>query len=212
MAFQQTDETFYPEANGQLAMDESVNLLETWQAFEELQRAGLTKSIGVSNFNREQVERILASCTIKPVVNQIECHPYLNQDSMIEFCRSVNIQVVSYCPLGCTPVTANVSHSTNLTNKSPRLLNEPILSEIAQKHKKSVAQVLIRYHIEKDLVVVPKSSNKQRIIENIDVFDFALDQDDMKKLNSLDRKYRFCSFDQQGLKEHKEYPYKDEFK
>lgn len=211
MAFRQTDDSYFPDKNGLIEKDETIDLCSTWKAFEELKNSNLTKSIGVSNFNSVQLQRLLSSCTIKPTVNQIECHPYLNQDKLIKFCHENQIHIVSYCPLGSTPVTSNTSHSSTLTTDSPRLLNDPIVNELAKKYGKSTAQILIRFHIDKDLIVIPKSTNEQRIKENLQVFDFKLSKEDIDKLIDLNRSFRYCLFDKNGLKQHKEYPFLIDF-
>lgn len=152
------------------------------------------------------MKRLFDSCEIKPAVNQIECHPYLNENDLIKFCQTNKVQVTAYSPLGSTPV-ANVGHSTNIGPCSPRLLEDPIISELAKKHNKSNAQILIRFHIEKKLVVIPKSTNEERIKSNLNVFDFKLDEDDLDRLEKLNRPFRFCSFDLKGIINHKEYPF-----
>nr|CAH7752802.1 unnamed protein product [Callosobruchus chinensis] len=103
--------------------------VDTWKALEECVRKGLTKSIGLSNFNSKQIERVLSIATIKPVMDQVECHPYLNQKKLIEFCRSKNIAVTGYSPL-----------------EDPQLLDDPKLKQLADKYKKTPAQILLRYH------------------------------------------------------------------
>lgn len=211
MALKQTDDAHFPESDGLIEKDESLDLAQTWTAFEELKRSNLVRSIGVSNFNSNQLHRLLDVCAIKPTINQIECHPLLNQDALINVCRQNDIQIVSYCPLGSTPPSSNTGHSRNLMTNSPRLLNDPVVGELAVKHQKSAAQILIRYHIEKGLIVIPKSTNEQRIKQNIEVFDFKLDQEDMAKLTGLNRSYRYCTFDLKGLKNHKEYPFLVEY-
>ena len=209
MALKQTDESNFPESvDGLIEKDESIDFCEIWKTMEKLKQKNLAKSIGISNFNSLQLNRLLASCTIKPVVNQIECHPYLNQDSLIEICRRNQIYCMSYCPLGSTPLSSNTGHSSSLnTSSSPRLLNDSIVNELAKKYQKSKAQILLRFHIELDLIVIPKSTNEQRIKENLDIFNFNLSKEDMNRLKSLNRPFRYCNFDLKGLKDHKEYPF-----
>lgn len=212
MAFKQTDESNFPEnADGLIEKDETIDPVETWAAFEDLKKLNLVRSLGVSNFNSIQLHSLLASCTIKPAVNQIECHPYLRQDALIRVCRENDIQVISYSPLGSTPPASAKGHSSAMNPNSPRLLDEPAVKELAKKFGKSEAQILIRYHIERGLIVIPKSVNEQRIKENLAVFDFEFAPEDLQRLNGLDKQYRYCTFDLKGLDTHKEYPFLAEF-
>lgn len=112
-----------------------VDYLDTWQAMEKLQEKGLVKNIGVSNFNSEQLARLLANCKIKPIHNQIECHPGLNQKPLIALCKKYDIVVTAYCPLG-RPEPAK---------KLPVYLFDGKVKEIGDKYKKSAAQVVLRY-------------------------------------------------------------------
>lgn len=212
MAFKQTDESNFPEnSDGLIEKDETIEPVETWAAFEELKKLNLVRSLGVSNWNSIQLHSLLASCSIKPTVNQIECHPYLAQDALIRVCHENEIQVISYCPLGSTPPASSKGHSSALNPSSPRLLNDPVVKELAKKYGKFEAQILIRYHIEKRLIVIPKSINEQRIKENLQVFDFELAPEDLERLNGLNKPYRYCTFDLKGLDTHKEYPFLAEF-
>ena len=212
MALKQTDDSNFPEnSDGLIEMDETIDPLETWSAFEALKKQNLVRSLGVSNFNSTQLHSLLASCSIKPAVNQIECHPYLNQDALIRVCHENEIQIISYCPLGSTPTASNKGHSSNLNPDSPRLLDDPLVKELAQKYRKTEAQILIRYHIEKRLIAIPKSINEERIKQNLQVFDFELAAEDQARLNGLSKPYRYCSFDINGLKGHKNYPFSDEY-
>lgn len=145
--------------------------IETWKAFEELYKSGRVKAIGVSNFQTHHLDELLAVATIKPVVNQVELHPYFPQTELREYGKQHDIAIESWSPIG---------------GRGGALLKEPVLQEIGQKHGKSPAQIVIRWHIQNDLVVIPKSVHKQRIEENINVFDFELDQADMMAVNSLE--------------------------
>ena len=144
--------------------------LDVWAGLEQVKTMGWAKSIGVSNFNQQQIENIIKHSKVVPVNNQIPSSPFKNQQKLIEFCQSHNVTVTAYSPLG---------------HGDKRLLEHAVVKSIAQKHKKTAAQVLIRYHIERNVIVIPKSTKKERIQENFNVFDFSLTQDDMKQLNSL---------------------------
>ncbi|EUB55282.1 Estradiol 17 beta-dehydrogenase [Echinococcus granulosus] len=142
---------------------------DTWNAMEELVSAGLVKSIGVSNFNKRQIERILASCTIPPAVNQVEVNIHWLNTKLIEFCHSKNILVEGYSPLGCPGITEYI-HEENVI-------------EIARKHKKTPAQVLLRHGLQRGIVVLVKSVTFERIKSNFDVFNFELTNEEMEVLN-----------------------------
>jgi len=143
--------------------------VEAWKALVELQKDGRIKSVGVSNFNQDHLERIIGETGVTPVVNQIELHPRFQQRDKRDFHAKHNIRIESWSPLG-----------------SGRLLADPTLEKIAKKHGKSVAQVIIRWHLQEGLVVIPKSVHQERIAGNFDVFGFELDADDMQTIQGLD--------------------------
>jgi len=135
----------------------------------ELQKQGRIKSIGVSNFNQDHLERIIGETGVTPVVNQIELHPSFQQRDKRAFHQQHDIKIESWSPLG-----------------SGRVLGNPKLSEIGRKHAKSVAQVVIRWHLHEGLIVIPKSTHKDRLEENLSVFDFELDAGDLNMIAALD--------------------------
>ena len=143
---------------------------DTWKAFVQLQRDGRIRSIGVSNFLPEHLERIIGDSGVAPAVNQIELHPEFQQRDVRELHKRHNIAIESYSPLG-----------------SGAALDNAAIGEIASKHGKSPAQAIIRWHIQEGLVVIPKSVHPDRIRANAEVFDFELDADDMAKIAALDR-------------------------
>ncbi|MGG0247656.1 aldo/keto reductase [Peribacillus frigoritolerans] len=150
--------------------------LETWRALEKLYKDGKVKSIGVSNFHIHHLENLLANSEVKPVVNQIELHPLLTQVEIRDYCAKHEIKVESWSPLG-----------------RGNLLEEPTINHIAKKHGKSPAQVLIRWHLQHDLVVIPKSITPSRIKENAQVFDFSLSLNEMNQIDALNKNERFGS-------------------
>ncbi|PEZ74167.1 aldo/keto reductase [Bacillus sp. AFS017274] len=150
--------------------------LETWRALEKLYKDGKVKSIGVSNFHVHHLENLLANSEVKPVVNQIELHPLLTQVEIRDYCAKHEIKVESWSPLG-----------------RGNLLEEPTINHIAKKHGKSSAQVLIRWHLQHDLVVIPKSITPSRIEENAEVFDFSLSLNEMNQIDALNKNERFGS-------------------
>lgn len=145
--------------------------VETWQELEKLKAEGLVRSIGVSNFHVEHLERLKEESLTMPAVNQIELHPHFPQKELREYAKANDIRIESWSPIG---------------GSQGSLLDEPVLAEIGNKHGKSPAQVVIRWHLQHDLIVIPKSTNENRIRENFDVFDFELDDGDMLSIDSLE--------------------------
>jgi len=143
--------------------------VEAWKTLIELRDSGRIKSIGVSNFNRDHLERIIGETGVTPAVNQIELHPRFQQRDKREFHAEKGIRIESWSPLG-----------------SGRLLGDPTIEGIAKKHGKSTAQVIIRWHLQQGLIVIPKSVHKDRISANFDVFGFELDPDDVAKIDAMD--------------------------
>jgi aldehyde reductase len=168
---------------------------------EEVKRLGLVKSIGVSNFNSVQIDRLLKEASIPPVTNQVECHPYFNQEKLLNFCRERNITLTGYAPLGQRDIKPN----------NPSLFEDQTLIRIANKYAKTVAQILIKWQIQRGIIVIPRSSNKERILENINIFDFTISDEDIAEINSLNRNLRFCKWDLNGIDGHKNYPFNIEF-
>ncbi|XP_006451705.2 non-functional NADPH-dependent codeinone reductase 2 [Citrus clementina] len=146
-----------------------------WEAMEECQRLGLTKFIGVSNFSSKKIEALLAFSTIPPSVNQVEMNPAWQQRQLREFCKSKSIIVTAFSPLGA----AGSSWGTN------QVMNNEALKQIADAHGKTVAQVCLRWIIEQGAIVVAKSFNKERLKENLDIFDWALTDHDYDKINQI---------------------------
>lgn len=145
--------------------------VEAFQTLIEAKRWGLIRSIGVSNFLPEHIERLEAETGVCPSINQIECHPFFNQKDQIAYHRTKNIITEAWSPIG----------------RSSDLLKNPLLLDLARKHEKSVTQIILRWHIQAGTVPIPKSTNPGRQLENISVFDFALDDQDMNSINALSR-------------------------
>ncbi|XP_039334791.1 1,5-anhydro-D-fructose reductase [Saimiri boliviensis] len=181
-----------------MVIPSDTDFLDTWEAMEDLVSTGLVKNIGVSNFNHEQLERLLnkPGLRFKPVTNQIECHPYLNQKNLISFCQSRGVSVTAYRPLGGS-------------SEGVDLMDDPVIQRIAKEHNKSPAQILIRFQIQRNVIVIPKSITPSRIKENIQVFDFELTQHNMDSILSLDRNLRLATFP--ITKNHKDYPFHIEY-
>lgn len=194
---QEGGDLFPLDAQGNV-IDSDVDYVDTWKAMEAVCQKGLTKSIGISNFNSKQIERVLAIAKIPPVTNQIECHPYLNQQRLIDFCKSKNIIITAYSPLG-SPDRPWAKPD------DPKLLDDPKLQAIASKYGKSTAQVVIRYNVQRGNITIPKSVTPARIAENFKVFDFELSSEDMATIDSFDCNGRICAMDRST--KHPHYPF-----
>lgn len=121
------------------SLEDNVDFIETWKGMEQCFKLGLTKSIGLSNFNSQQIDRILSIAKIKPVINQIECHPNLNQKKLINFCKERDIAITAYSPLG------SPKRLWAKPDDSQVAIDHPIIAKIGEKYKKSPAQVVLRY-------------------------------------------------------------------
>jgi len=148
---------------------------KAWKAVEEIHDAGGAKSIGVSNYTIRHLKEMETYANIKPAINQVELHVFLQQPELLAYCREQGIQVEAYSPL---------AHAKAMDNA--------VVREIAAKHKKTYAQVMLRWLIQQEVVVLPKSVTPSRIKENIDIFDFTLDGDDLQKLAKQDQDLRTC--------------------
>lgn len=150
------------------------SFVDTWKAMEKLYKDGRIRAIGVCNFHQHHFEKLMETAEIKPMVNQIELHPYLNQEPLRQFCKEQDIVVEAYSPLG-----------------SGNLLQNEDLKAIGEKYGKSPAQVMLRWDIQHGIVTIPKSVHKERIQENADIFDFELSQEDMDEIDRLNQDHRF---------------------
>nr|VZI04755.1 unnamed protein product [Spirometra erinaceieuropaei] len=178
---------------------EYVPLEETWKGMEELVEAGLVRSIGVSNFNKSQIDRILAVCKIPPAVNQIEVSVnWLNQ-KLIDYCHSKGIQITAYAPFGSPGAVEDI----------PSPLNAEYVENIAQAHRKTPAQVLLRHAVQRGLSVVANSSKAERIKAMFNIFKFTLTKEEMEILNTHGRNIR--AFTMPMAVHHPEYPFNAEF-
>ena len=149
--------------------------LQSWRALERIRQEGRSRSIGVSNFAPKHLSELLEKGNVRPVVNQIELNPFLQQQTIVSFCHQEKIHLTGYCPLA-----------------RGHRFNEPGLRRIAEETKKSAAQVMIRWALQRGQTVIPKSVRPQRIEENADVFDFNLSPPQMEILNGLDQGFRIC--------------------
>ncbi|XP_054153871.1 1,5-anhydro-D-fructose reductase-like [Oppia nitens] len=189
MCFAQVDDTLFPtDADGKI-IGGDVDYIEAYQGLEDCVKAGLVRSIGISNFTSAQVDRLVKAVTIVPVTNQVEAHPYLNQNKLRKFCEERGITLTAYSPLG-NPGSVD-------SNPPDRgcLLKDPVILRLAQKYGKNAGQILLKFQTDRNIIVVPKSVNPDRIKSNIQIFDFKLTDEELQELESLDRNYRSNLFE-----------------
>ncbi|KAL0832744.1 hypothetical protein ABMA28_000919 [Loxostege sticticalis] len=174
----------WPMSISEDSVDEKIDYLETWRGFETVLEKGLAKAIGVSNFNVEQLKRLIANSKVVPASNQVEINLNLGQKELVEFCQAHNIVVVAYSPFG----TMVPSRSTP-DSPEPKL-NNPTMVSIAKKHGKTVTQITLRYLFQRGIISIPKTVTKSRALENASIFDFVLDENDVKTIAEFDNGYR----------------------
>ncbi|XP_034082960.1 LOW QUALITY PROTEIN: aldose reductase-related protein 2 [Gymnodraco acuticeps] len=194
------DELF-PKKDGKM-LTSDIDYVDVWRGMEALQASGKVKSIGVSNFSILQLQRLLALCRAPPRCHQIELHPYLVQTEMIELCKSKNIVLTAFSPFGSP---ARPPEMLRGETDPLRLLEDPVVADIAKKHRHSPAQVLLRFHVQQGVAVIPKSDKPHHILENTKIFDFSLTEEDMRALRGLDRGWRSCLLEE--VKSHPYYPF-----
>ncbi len=146
-----------------------------WRRLEQLHAEGRAKAIGVSNYTIRHLEELMSTFDIVPAVNQVEIHVFLQQKELVEFCAKHDIVIEAYSPL---------AHGIRMDN--------PVISQIAEKHQKSYSQIMLRWLVEQDMVILPKSIHAARIAENFHVFDFSLDTDDMERIANCEDNFRTC--------------------
>ncbi|KAA3468097.1 NADP-dependent D-sorbitol-6-phosphate dehydrogenase [Gossypium australe] len=171
------------DKDGVLDIDTTISLETTWHAMEDLVSKGLVRSIGISNYDIFLTRDCLAYSKVKPAVNQIETHPYFQRDCLVKFCQKHGICVTAHTPLGGAAANAEWFGTVSC-------LDDPVLKALAEKYKKTVAQIVLRWGIQRNTVVIPKTSKFERLKENFEVFDFELAKEDMDKIKAIDRKYR----------------------
>ncbi|MBM9603783.1 aldo/keto reductase [Desulfopila inferna] len=176
----------FPRKASDYLRPEEAPITETWQALEECVGKGLVKHIGVCNFNVRRIGELLATASVPPMMNQIELHPYLQQNDMLEYCRKKNILLTAYSPLGSADRPKGMKRKDE-----PALLENEVIAQIAGKHGCTPAQVLISWALHRETVVIPKSVNRQRLQENLEAGSITLGSDEMKKIAELDRGFRY---------------------
>ncbi|CAJ1933645.1 unnamed protein product [Sphenostylis stenocarpa] len=166
-----------------LDIDTTISLEATWHAMEDLVSSGLVRSIGISNYDIFLTRDCLAYAKIKPAVNQFETHPYFQRESLVKFCQKHGICVTAHTPLGGAAANAEWFGTVSC-------LDDKVLKDLSEKYKKTAAQIALRWGIQRNTVVIPKSSKVERLKENFQVFDFKLSKEDMKLIRDLDKQYR----------------------
>lgn len=149
--------------------------LDSWRALEEIYAGGRAKAIGVSNFTIAHLDELIKSSKVVPAVNQVEFHPFLFQKDLMDFCNKHGIALEAYSPL---------AHGERM--------DQPVISALAAKYKKTNAQVMLRWSVQRGNIVIPKTTHKERMTENLDIFDFEINDKDMKSLDGLNENYRTC--------------------
>ncbi|XP_041972273.1 aldo-keto reductase AKR2E4-like [Aricia agestis] len=165
---------------------EDIDFVETWRGMMEAKKLGLARSIGVSNFNSSQVDRLMCM-EIPPAVNEIEVNPTMTQEPLVRHCHNLGVRVMAYSPLGFV-----VSRGNSKT--PPPQADDPVLVALAKKYNKSVPQIVLRYLVDRNLIPIPKSTNKDRIVANIDIFDFSLTEDEINTMNAFNKNIRVIDF------------------
>lgn len=159
---------------------------ETWGAMEELVRDGLVKRIGVCNLNISMLREVLSYCSIRPAVHQVEMHPYLTQPRLKRYCDQEGIAVTAFSPLG-----ADSYISIGMASADERVLDVSVVTTTATKHRKTAAQIVLRWAIQRGTVAIPKTQSIVHLEENLAIYDFALSDDEMQQIDSLDCHRRF---------------------
>ena len=170
-----------------------VSMKEMWPKMENLVEQGLTRSIGVSNYNVQNLLIILSLCKIKPAVNEVEFHPYLYQKDLKEFCDKFNITIFAYNPLVKGSYCKN-RYEAEMKEKGLDLLNEDIIKELAEKYGKTPGQIVLNWHIRLGVIPIPGTSNKDRMKENLEAAKFEMNEEDFQSICALSEKkeFRFC--------------------
>ena len=163
-----------------------VPILDTWRAMEDLVKKGLVRNIGVSNFGVSLIRDLLTQAHIRPAVLQIESHPYLTQSKLIRYCQSERIAVTAFSPLGAPSYVP-----LGMAKGEDSVLELPAIKEIALQHRKTAAQIVLKWGVQRGTAVIPKSSKVDRLRENLELDGFELSQEQMSQISMLDRNQRF---------------------
>ncbi|QEG22867.1 aldo/keto reductase [Mariniblastus fucicola] len=178
--------TWLPQSGEDFIPIDEIPIIETWQAMEECVSAGLIKHIGVSNFNIRRLEELLDKGSIQPSTNQVECHPFLPQNELFGFCNSNKIQLVAYSPLGSGDRPERMRGESD-----PNLFEVPQIADIAKKHDKSIGQILLSWAATRGTVAIPKSTNRQRLNDNLAAAEFELPVEDLETIDDIGIAHRY---------------------
>jgi alcohol dehydrogenase (NADP+) len=180
--------TFMPSQPSDFIAPDELPIDTTWEAMENCFDSGKAKGIGVSNFSIKKLEDMLAKCRIPPAVCQVERHPYLNQNGLLEYCKGKGIHVTGYSGLGSfdRPITLKAVNE-------PVLLNDPVIGEIAEEHIATPAQILLNWAIRTGTSTIPKSVKPHRILENFECLSIKLSDENVQAINSMNKNYRYVS-------------------
>ena len=160
-----------------------------WPKFESLIEKKYTKNIGVSNYNVQSLVNLLSFCKIKPFANEVEFHPYLYQKNLLSYCEKENIKIIAYNPI----CKGNYDYHKGKEKLNLDLLNEQIIKELSNKYKKTPGQIVLNWEINKNVIPIPATSKTTRMKENLGALEFTMDESDIKKIDNLNKNYRFSS-------------------
>jgi diketogulonate reductase-like aldo/keto reductase len=177
---------FDPDAAQPRMKPVRVPISETWQAMEELVAAGLVKNVGVSNFGTSLLRDLLSHAENPPAVLQVEMHPYLSQEKLVRFCHDEKIAVTAFSPLGAPSYVP-----LGMATESDSVMNEHVVRHAAARHKKTPAQVVLHWAVQRGTAAIPKTTKAERLRENLSIFDFELSAEEMNAISALDRNRRF---------------------
>jgi alcohol dehydrogenase (NADP+) len=178
----------FPRKPSDYSSLEEIPLSETWKGMEMAVEQGYTRHIGVSNFSLKKLTELVGNCKMKPEVNQVELHPLLQQKQLVAYCRNENIIVTAYSPLGSKDRAASLK-----AGDEPEMMKNPVIVEISNRHKCTPAQVLLAWHVNRDISVIPKSVNTNRLLENLQAAQIVLTNNDLSEIENLDIHYRYVN-------------------
>lgn len=178
---------FFDDAKPEQGMKPiDVPYAETWAAMESLKEAGLVKEIGVCNLNISLLRDLLTTCSIRPSVHQVEMHPYLTQPRLVRFCEAEQIRITAFSPFGASSYVP-----LNMAKAEESLFDDQVMKAIADRHGRTIGQVALRWGIQRETVVIPKTQTETHLRENFSIFDFELTDEDMKQIEGLNQHRRF---------------------
>lgn len=175
-----------PESGDDFIGLDELPLADTWAAMENCVDAGLCKNIGVCNFSVKKLQNLVAGCRIRPAANQVECHPFLPQTKLLDYCRAEGIQLVAYSPLGSGDRPDRMR-----SEQDPNLFDVPAIASIAQNRELSIGQVILAWAVNRGTVAIPKSSNALRQSENLSAGTIELTADEMNQIDAIATQCRY---------------------